>query len=598
MYSTPQIKEQHKNHQLVARSLFRLFGEISHEQLEHLLSVAKIIELEAGQYIFQQGETGNAFYIVLSGRFRVLQNSADSIYILGDISAGEPVGEFSLFTREEHSASVIALRKSSVLRIEDDEYLELIKEFPSFATTLTKFVIERLRRNAQQKKTDAAPKNIAIVNLQPQNDVSAYTSSIEQQLLAMGLEIKIYNHLSLAEENYHTAFDQMDKQTGLNFLVCDMESPEWAKQSIAYCDLVIVATDFNADPGLYEIEKLLGLYTDNVMNKRIYLLLLHPEHAALPVHTKKWFTERNFDLHLQIRANNAADIRRFCRIVTHQATGLVLGGGGARGFAHVGVIKALMEAGLEFDFVGGTSAGAVYGAAMTHSDFDIKKVLQLCELAADRKLTSNDLTIPFLSLMSGKKMRRFLADIFSESCLEDLWVNTFCVSTNFSNASLVVHEKGLISQQVEASIAIPGVFPPVIINRQLHIDGGVIDNLPVEPMYKKPVRHIIAVSLSAEAASDIDLKELPSSWEMFWNKLTKRNTIQLPGLSSILVNSITINSRHRQETSKPHVSLSIELDLKEFQFLDWANWQLILQKGYEQTQQQLNETSAELQFWK
>lgn len=598
MYLTNGIKEPDKNHQLVQRSLTRLFGEISEEQLEHILAVAKIIELEAGQYVFQQGETGNAFYIVLTGRFRALQNSAEGIYMLGDISAGEPIGEFSLFTREQHSASVVALRKSAVLRIEDDEYLALIKEFPSFASTLTKFVIDRLRRNAQQRKMDAAPKNIAIINLQPENDVSAYTGSIEQQLSAMGLEIKIYNHLSLEAENYHTAFDQMDKQTGLNFLVCDMESPEWAKQSIAYCDLVIVATDFYANPDIYEIEQLLGLYKENVMNKRIYLLLLHPENAPLPVHTNKWFKGRSFDLHLHIRANNPADIRRFCRIVTHQAIGLVLGGGGARGFAHVGVIKALKEAGAEFDFVGGTSAGAVYGAAMTHSDFDIKKVIQLCELAAERKLTSNDLTVPFVSIMSGKKMRRFLADIFSDNHLEDLWVNTFCVSTNYSNASLVIHERGLTIQKVEASMAIPGVFPPVLINKQLHIDGGVIDNLPVEAMYKKPVRHIIAVSLSAEAASQFDLNQLPSSWEIFWNKLTNRKTIQLPGLSSILVNSITINSRHRQENSRPHVSFYIELDLKEFQFLDWANWQQILQKGYEQTQMQLKNTAVEMQFWK
>lgn len=598
MYTTQQLKDQHKHHELASQSLARLFGEISNEQLEHILSVAKILELEAGQYIFQQGETGQAFYIVLSGRFRALQNSEDGIYILGDISVGEPIGEFSLFTREQHSAAVVALRKSTVLRIEDDEYLTLIKEFPSFATTLTKFVIDRLRRNAQQKKMDAAPKNIAIINLQPNNDVSAYTSSIQEQLLKMGLEIKIYTHLSITEDNYPAAFDNMDRQVGLNFLVCDMESPEWAKQSIAYCDLVFVATDFNADPHLYEIEKMLGLYAHNVMQKRIYLLLLHTENAAMPLHTEKWFKDRTFDLHLHIRENNAADIRRFCRIATHQAIGLVLGGGGARGFAHVGVIKALLEAGLEFDFVGGTSAGAVYGTATTHSDFDMNKIKYWCELGSKRKLTSNDFTIPFVSLLSGKKMRRFLSDIFSNYHLEDLWVNTFCVSTNFSNASLVVHERGLISKQVEASIAIPGVFPPVLINNQLHIDGGVIDNLPVEPMYKKPVRHVIAVSLSAEANSKTDLKELPSSWEMFWNKVSSNKAFQLPGLSSILVNSITINSRHRQETSKPQVSLYIELDLKEFQFLDWGNWQQILQKGYEQTQQQLKETTVDTQFWK
>lgn len=598
MYIESEPKQQKTNHPLVRQSLVNLFGEMSDAQLEHILSVANICELETGQYIFQQGETGNAFYIVLSGRFRALQNTDDGIFILGDICAGEPVGEFSLFTREPHSASIVALRKSSVLRIEDDEYLSLIREFPAFANTLTKFVIDRLRRNAQQKKTDAAPKNIAIINLQPGHDVSVYTTRIEQQLLEMGLEIKIYDSQSLTEENYNAAFDNMDKQTGINFLVCDMESPQWALQSIAYSDLVIVATAFDEDPGLYEIEKMLALYTSNVMNKKIYLLLLHPENAPLPVNTRKWFEGRVFDLHLHIRANNLSDIRRFCRIVTHQAIGLVLGGGGARGFAHVGVLKALMEAGVEFDFVGGTSAGAIYGCAMTHSDFDLTRIMEWCRVAAGRKPTSNDLTVPVLSLMSGKKMRRFLRDLFEDSHLEDLWVNTFSVSTNYSNASLVVHERGLTRQQVEASMAIPGVFPPVIINKQLHIDGGVIDNLPVEPMYKKPVRHIIAVSLSAETSTPVDLHEVPSSWQLLWGKITGRNNMQLPGLSSILVNSITINSRHRQDTSKPHVSLYIELDLKQFQFLDWTHWQQILQKGYEQTQQQLKELAPGKQFWK
>lgn len=598
MHAPSEPKKLDSNQQLIRHSLVSLFGEMSDAQLEHILSVANIRELETGQYIFQQGEIGNAFYIVLSGRLRALQNTDDGIFILGDISAGEPVGEFSLFTREVHSASVIALRKSSVLRIEDDEYLSLIKEFPSFANTLTKFVIDRLRRNAQQKKSDAAPKNIAIINLQPGNDVSVYTSSIEQQLREMGLEINIYDHLSLTENNYNVAFDNMDKQAGINFLVCDMESPQWARQSIAYSDLVIVATAFDEDPSLYEVEKMLELYTSNVMNKKIYLLLLHPENAPLPINTRKWFEGRIFDLHLHIRANKLADIRRFCRIVTHQAIGLVLGGGGARGFAHVGVLKALMEAGIEFDFVGGTSAGGIYGCTMTHSDFELPKIMELCRVAANRKPTSYDITLPFVSLMSGKKMRRFLLELFQESCLEDLWVNTFCVSTNYSNASLKVHERGLTRQQVEASIAIPGVFPPVIINKQLHIDGGVIDNLPVEPMYNKPVRHIIAVSLSAEASSPVDIKEVPSSWKLLWSKITGRSNLQLPGLSSILINSITINSRHRQDTNRLHVSLYIELDLKQYQFLDWSHWEQILQKGYEQTQKQLNETATDKQFWK
>lgn len=583
---------------LCRQPLERLFGKMNEEQLDNILQLTNILEFEAGQYLFQQGEKGHSFYIVLSGRFRAMQHTENDIFILGDISTGEPIGEFSLFTHEAHSASVVALRRSTILQLEDDDYKTLVQQFPSFANTITKFIIERMRRNNHQTKMDAAPKNIAVVNLQPANDVSAYTGAIQQELQKMGFGISIYDSASHAGEQDHSTFDAMEKQPGLNFLVCDMENPEWARQCIAYCDIVIVATDFHARSELYEIEQVLHLYSDNVMNKKIYLLLLHEEKAALPSNTRRWFHERKVDLHLHMRKNNAADTRRFCRIVTQQATGLVLGGGGARGFAHVGATKALLEQGVEFDFIGGTSAGAVYSAGLSFLDFDFDKTAAMCRLAADSKLTSNDLTLPIVSLMSGKKIRKFLHTMFGDSHLEDLWVNTYCVSANFSNASLKIHERGLTQLQVAASMAIPGVFPPVIINKHLHIDGGVIDNLPVEAMYKKPVRHIIAVSLSSEATTMVDLHEIPSSWQLFWSRITKTTTDQLPGISSILVNSITINSRHRQESSKPNVSLFLELDLKEFKFLDWTNWQQLIEKGYQQTRQKLNDTKEEMQFWK
>lgn len=583
---------------LCHQSLVRLFGEMNDEQLDHILNLTEIREFEAGQYLFQQDEKGHSFYIVLSGRFRAMQNTENGILILGDISSGEPIGEFSLFTQEPHSASVVALRRSLVLQLEDDKYKTLVQQFPSFANTITKFIIERMRRNSHQTKMDAAPKNIAVVNLQPGNDVSAYTGAIGEELQKMGFGISIYDYTTHAGDDHHITFDEIEKQPGLNFLVCDMENPEWARQCIAYCDLVIVATDFNGDCNIYEIEKVLHLYSDNVMNKKIYLLLLHEENAALPSNTRRWFNGRTVNLHLHMRQNNAADTRRFCRIVTHQGIGLVLGGGGARGFAHVGVAKALIEKGIEFDFIGGTSAGAVYGAGLSFLDFNFERANAMCRLAAESKLTSNDLTLPIVSLMSGKKIRKFLHTMFGESHLEDLWVNTYCVSTNFSNASLKIHDKGLIQLQVAASMAIPGVFPPVIINKHLHIDGGVIDNLPVEAMHKKPVRHIIAVSLSAEETAMIDMHEVPSSWDMFWSKITNATKFQLPGISSILVNSITINSRHRQESSKQNISVFLELDLKSYKFLDWNNWQQLIEKGYTQTKQQLKETKPELQFWK
>jgi CRP-like cAMP-binding protein len=288
------------------QALSRLFGNMDDEHISHILSIARQIEFEPGQYVFKQGEVGSAFYIVLSGRFRALENAGNSIYILGDISAGEPIGEFSLFTKEPHSASVVALRRSALLCIDAAQYLSIVQEFPVIANTLTKLIIERLRHNAHQRKKDAAPKNIAVVNLQPDNDVSAFTSAIEQQFNSMGLGITIYDQQTHTEDNNQAIFDSMEKNEGLNFLSCDAAHLEWAKECIAYCDLIIVATSFYEDSCLYEIEKQLNLYADNLMNKKIYLLFLHPENAATPRQTSKWFTGRSFELHLHIRKNNMA----------------------------------------------------------------------------------------------------------------------------------------------------------------------------------------------------------------------------------------------------------------------------------------------------
>src|SRR5688572_5138316 len=112
---------------------------------------------------------------------------------------------------------------------------------------------------------------------------------------------------------------------------------------------------------------------------------------------------------------------------------------------------------------------------MSHCDFDFLKIDELCAESAKRRLTSNDYVWPLVSIMTGRKMTRFMKDMFGDADLEDLWVNSYCVSTNFSSSRTVVHDRGLVSKMVQASIAIPGVFPPVVIDQQLHVDGCVVD---------------------------------------------------------------------------------------------------------------------------
>jgi NTE family protein len=578
--------------------LIKLFGDLNEALLTQILEKGKEVELDTGDFLFHHGDLDNAIYIVLSGRCRALakQNNG-SFHVLGDIGEGEPIGEFALFMGEPRSASVVAIRKSIVLELKESEYLEIVSKHPAFSTKLTRFVVNRLRRNVLQQHLETPAKNIAVINLQSQNDITEYTDAIKVQFESLNVSIQVLDHESHSNMGLRDMYNTLEQHEGLNFLVCSDEDLNWSHQCIIYADLVVLATDFYAESEIREIERLLDLYSNNILNKKIYLLLLHPEKAKFPENTRRWFQDRKIDLHIHYRKNHGPDIRRFARILSNKAIGLVLGGGGAKGFAHMGVVKALYEMGIEIDFLGGTSAGALYGLTTSYCDFDPKKIDFYSQDSANNKLTKNDFTFPLISFMSGKKMRNYMKKMMGDTHLEDFWVASYCVSTNYSNASTKVHERGLAWKQIEASIAIPGIYPPVVIDKQLHVDGGVVDNLPIETMYNYPVKHIIAISLTQLKSQPVDFQETPSVSTLLWNKITGKKKYRIPGIASILVNSLTLNSRQKQEMTKSGVEMYLELDLKGIGMLDDTRWKEIVQKGYDQMKSIVENFPEEKKFW-
>ncbi len=275
----------------------------------------------------------------------------------------------------------------------------------------------------------------------------------------------------------------------------------------------------------------------------------------------------------------------------------MLGGGGTKGYAHVGAVRALLTAGVEFDFVGGTSAGALYGIGMTHCDFDFEKIEFLSRKSALAKLASRDYNLPFISMLSGRKMVRFLKQMLGTTHLEDIWINSYCVSANFSSSGTIVHDRGLASKMVQASIAIPGVFPPVVINNHLHVDGGVVENLPIDQMHRYPVKHIIAISLSPLNTRMVDYANTPTARQMVWDKLSGKKRYKMPNIVSLIVNSLTLNSRQRQGVAKEKVSLYIELDLKGVGLIDDSKWEQTIEKGYFQMKKVIDELPSSERFW-
>jgi len=578
---------------LINSRISNLFKNFSPEDIKEILEQSEFVDLEPGEYLIEQGDDSTTLYFLLSGRLRSTFKKGSSIKVLGDVGAGEPVGELAFFSGNPRSASVLAVRKSKALALSKAGFQKVVSHRPSFARRVNQFIISRLNRNALEVHKQVPPKNVAVIKLDPEADFSAWSERMLEYFEDLPLNLNIYDQSENPQESSETFFESLDNNEDLNIMVVDQNDLEWSKKSLIYADLVIVATAFADSPKLKPIEKKLDIYQEGLLGKKVYLLMLHEDGSQVPKGTSKWLKHRNVNLAIHLRKNNEGDIGRFCRILTHKANGLVLGGGGAKGFAHIGVVKAMKEKGIPIDFIGGTSAGALYGLTMSFCGFDMEQVEAICEDSVNKKITSKDLDVPLISIMSGKKLTRFIKQIFKKRDIEDIWINSFCVSANFTKAELTVHEQGEIWRRVRASISIPGIFPPVVIDNYLHVDGAVMDNLPIDPMYRFPVDKIYAVSLSGMQDIKTNYDDTPSSKDLLAAKFSKKRRYKIPSISSIIINSLTLNSRQLQEVTKSKVSHYLELDLKGVSFLDNKKWKGTVQKGYEQTLEWLEEIKDE-----
>jgi predicted acylesterase/phospholipase RssA len=287
-------------------------------------------------------------------------------------------------------------------------------------------------------------------------------------------------------------------------------------------------------------------------------------------------------------------MRRLARRVTGHALGLVLSGGGAKGFGHVGAIRALEESGFQIDLVGGTSMGALVGGVYALGcDYQ-----RMCELGATfaRPRALFDYTLPLVSFFETRKVTRILKELSEGVRIEDLWLPYFCVSCNLTEGKQVVHRTGLLWEGMRASLAIPGVFSPVTEHGDLLVDGGAINNFPIDVM-RGICEEGLVVGVSAspprQRVQEYDLGPSVSGWEVLWSRLNPlRPSLQVPSILTNLMRSLEVNSTYRVATIRDLADLIIPLPVESFGTLDFASYERIIELGYVATRQYLNEWRA------
>ncbi|HEY6578215.1 MAG TPA: patatin-like phospholipase family protein [Rhizomicrobium sp.] len=551
---------------------FPLLKDVSEPVLKRLLGQAIWFGLPGGTLLPRDGENARALFLVVTGSLGVLvEDEKARRRLVARVSAGETVGEMSLISGEPHTAQLVALRDTELLRIGREGFQALMARHPHVILNLMRILVRRLQESTRRISNDSRPRSFAIVPLQEGLHDAPIAERLADALAAMGSKSAVLD--VTAAENSAEWFNLFEAAHDTVIYRGDLPDSSWTHHCMRQADRIFLLA--RADRPLPKHPPEIPAFKARTGGPP-ELLLLHPGGAlrGLPEH----FSLKSglFESHHHLRSGSTDDIRRLARFIARRAVGLVLAGGGARGYAHIGVIKALIEAGVPFDHLGGTSMGAVVAAGLA-AEWDLEELTARMRDAFVARNPLSDFTLPLIALLRGKQVSERLREHFGERRIEELPKPFFCVSSDLTTGRIHVHRSGLLWRALRASVALPGILPPVTHRGHLLVDGGVMNNLPVDVMAAQARGPIVASDVTGEIdlhVSDSRYGERPLWW-LLWQRM--RGT---PSIVSILMRSGTVGSEAQRRLVREHADFLFEPPLAQIGLRDWKLLDRAIAEGY------------------
>ncbi len=591
--------------ELLERHLSALFGALEAGALALLREHLEWVDIAGGETLMREGDEGDSMYMVVSGRLRAYVNNTDDAVdtprMVREIARGQVVGEMSLYTDAVRLATVVAVRDSVLVRLPKTAFNHLLASSVQVSLALTRLIIQRLQ-GAQHLRAVEIPVMVALVPITDGVDVGDFAARLQRQLAALA-RVRVVDATLIDHELQHAGIansditahhqriaillDSIEADSDFVLLVADAAPSAWTQRCCGHADELLLLADASQTPALHAIEKTLLVERPPHTSASEILVLLHDEAQPMPRGTAAWLARRPLAGHLHLRPTLDRDMARLARLQNRSAVGLVLAGGGARGIAHLGIVKALHEHGITIDCVGGTSIGAVM-AAYVASDQPLERVIASARKAFSVNPLGDFNLLPLLSLIKGRRLRRILTraahDLLGFNAdIEDLWKSCYCIATNYSKACEQALTHGDLVETLLASTAIPGALPPVIRDSELLFDGGTFNNFPVDVMHGiRGVGTVIGVDLSYRNPRRINHKEMPGSWALLRDRLRPRakRHYRLPPLPAYLMNVSVLYSTARQRSAQQLSDIYFNPPLLGIGMLQWHKFDQVVRLGY------------------
>lgn len=500
--------------------------------------------VRAHTVVLERGQLADGLRVVMSGRLRGVTDHTE--YVRGSL-----IGTAELLDSGRVSSTVKAVRDSVLAQLPADLFQDVAATHPHVLAHVCRAMAQRAQAQFHEA-TSFAPegldgiRTIAIVPAGEglsKDELDLFCSTlataistmrscrvIDSAFLRIDLPLDFTSHH--AEAALVSWLAEQEETARVILYQADLANTSWSRRCVRQADLVLrLANPTSVRASSPETAVEMALLAESISRQELVLLHIDPSKFYRPSHTRSWLSvRRNVKAHHHIRLHTSegpdlspvgkrthirgtvqwdrydwrSDFHRLARHVCKCSVGLVLGGGGARGMAHLATIRALEEQGIPIDKIGGTSIGSFVGGV--YAQMQDWKSTQYRSAAISSVLGSTagyikDLTCPLVSYFTGRGMNTGLQEIFGEDTrIEDLWLPFYCITANVASYREVVHSQGLLWRYVRASMSLQGYLPPLCEtdergNVSLLMDGGYLNNLPSDHMRSTGAALVIAVDV-------------------------------------------------------------------------------------------------------
>uniref|UniRef100_A0A665UTA0 lysophospholipase n=1 Tax=Echeneis naucrates TaxID=173247 RepID=A0A665UTA0_ECHNA len=536
--------------------------------------------VEAGRAVYRQGDKSDSTFIVLSGRLRsVIAKDDGKKELAGEYGRGDLIGVVEAVTHMNRATTVHAVRDSELAKLPEGALNSIKRRYPQVVTRLIHLLGQKILGNMQQMNGPLAARSlalttptskwdagnpasnlstVAILPVSEEVPLTSFTLELQHALSGIGPTQLLTSDIikqrlgSAALDSVHEyrLSSWLGQQEDIHRIVLyqsDSGLTPWTQRCIRQADCIIIVGLGEQEPTVGELERMLE---GSSVRAQKQLVLLHREDGPPPKGTAEWLNMRSWisrhhhlscprrvfsrrslpklrELYQRVfekSPDRHSDFSRLARILTGNSIALVLGGGGARGCSQVGILRALKEAGIPIDLVGGTSIGSFMGALYAEEKSYSRSRVRAREWAMD--MTSYfkkilDLTYPVTSMFSGASFNSSVSSVFKDKQIEDLWLPYFNITTDITASSMRVHTDGSLWRYVRASMSLSGYLPPLCDPKDGHLlmDGGYINNLPADVARSMGAKVVIAIDVGSRDERNLtNYGDSLNGWWLLWKR--------------------------------------------------------------------------------